>query len=136
MTSAHLVKPTIDIGIVTTNQQAMVDFYGGVVGFPALSDVPMDGFVVKRFQVGDCVLKIVTFDEEPGSVHPTGLLGDSTGLRYWTVSVSNLDAILTAVQVAGQKVVEGPTEVRPGVTIALVTDPDGNLVEFVNRPAA
>jgi lactoylglutathione lyase len=136
MTIAQLVKPTIDIGIVTTNQEAMVDFYGNVVGFPALPDVPMDGFLVKRFQVGDCVLKIVTFDEKPGGTHAAGMLGDSTGLRYWTVSVSNLDEIIAAVEAAGQKVVEGPTEVRPGVTIVLVADPDGNLLEFVNRPAA
>jgi predicted enzyme related to lactoylglutathione lyase len=136
MATAHLVKPTIDIGIVTTNQEAMVDFYGNVVGFPALSDVPMDGFLVKRFQVGDCVLKIVAFDAQPAGTQVAGMLGDATGLRYWTVSVSNLDEILTAVQDAGQKIVEGPTEVRPGVWIVLVTDPDGNLVEFVNRPAA
>jgi lactoylglutathione lyase len=136
MATAHLVKPTIDIGIVTTNQEAMVDFYGNVVGFPALSDVPMEGFLVKRFQVGDCVLKIVTFDEQPAGTQVAGMLGDATGLRYWTVSVSNLEEILTAVQDAGQKIVEGPTEVRPGVSIALMTDPDGNLVEFVNRPAA
>jgi lactoylglutathione lyase len=136
MATAHLVKPTIDIGIVTTNQEAMVDFYGNVVGFPALSDVPMEGFLVKRFQVGDCVLKIVTFDEQPAGTQVAGMLGDATGLRYWTVSVSNLEEILTAVQDAGQKIVEGPTEVRPGVSIVLVTDPDGNLVEFVNRPAA
>ncbi|MFI7195130.1 VOC family protein [Nocardia nova] len=134
--TAQLVKPTIDIGIVTTNSDAMVDFYGNVIGFPPLSDVPMDGFLVKRFQVGDCVLKIVQFVEEPTGRAVVGALGDSTGLRYWTVSVSNLDDILTAVEAAGQKVVEGPTEVRPGVSIAIVTDPDDNLIEFVNRPPA
>ncbi|MDT2005805.1 VOC family protein [Rhodococcus opacus] len=134
--AAKLVKPTIDIGIVTTNQDAMVEFYGNVVGLPALPDVPMNGFLVKRFQVGDCVLKLVQFDEEPAGRSVPGVLGDSTGLRYWTVSVSNLDEVLSAVEAAGQKVVDGPTEVRPGVSIALVTDPDGNLLEFVNRPAA
>lgn len=133
---ALLVKPTIDIGIVTTNQKAMVDFYGSVLGFPALSDVPMDGFLVKRFQVGDCVLKILEFDEESPAPAVTGGLAASTGLRYWTVSVSNLEEVLDAVRAAGQKVVDGPTEVRPGVSIALVTDPDGNLLEFVNRPAS
>ncbi len=136
MTSAHLVKPTIDIGIVTTSPDAMADFYGTVVGFPSLPDVPMDGFLVKRFQVGECVLKLVTFEDEPASRHTPGPLGDSTGLRYWTVSVSNLEEILAALRAAGHEVIDGPTEVRPGVTIALVTDPDGNLVEFVNRPAA
>lgn len=133
--TAQLVKPTIDIGIVTTNQEALVEFYGRVVGFPPLDDVPMDGFLIKRFQVGDCVLKIVTFAQEPSGRAASGALSDSTGLRYWTVSVSNLDDLLIRIRNAGQKIVEGPTEIRPGVSIALVADPDGNLVEFVNRPA-
>lgn len=132
--TAQLAKPTIDIGIVTTNRDAMADFYGKVVGFPALDDVPMGGFLVKRFQVGDCVLKIVEFEREPGGRAVAGALGDSTGLRYWTVSVSNLDEVLARIQAAGQQVIEGPTEIRPGVGIALVADPDGNIVEFVNRP--
>lgn len=135
MATAQLVKPTIDIGIVTTKPEAMVDFYGNVIGFRPLPDVPMAGFLVKRFEVGDCVLKLVTFDTPPTSQHTAGPLSASTGLRYWTVSVSNLDEVLSAVRESGQKVVEGPTEVRPGVSIAIVTDPDGNLVEFVNRPA-
>jgi catechol 2,3-dioxygenase-like lactoylglutathione lyase family enzyme len=132
---AQLVKPTVDLGIVTVNRDAMVNFYGNVLGFPALSDVPMDGFLVKRFQVGDCVLKIVEFDKEPGGRAVPGALGESTGLRYWTVSVDNLDDVLAAVRAAGQDIVDGPNEVRPGVSLALVTDPDGNLLEFVNRPA-
>jgi len=134
--TAQLVKPVIDIGIVTTNPAAMAQFYGAVLGFPTLPDVPMDGFLVRRFQVGDCVLKIVTFEAEPaGRVVPGGL-GDATGLRYWTVSVGNFAEVLAAVEAAGQKVVDGPTEVRHGVRIALVTDPDGNLVEFVGRPVS
>lgn len=133
--TAKLVKPTIDIGVVTSDTEAMAHFYGTVIGFPALSDVRMDGFVVKRFQVGDCVLKLLEFDEPTGATSARGGLGDMTGLRYWTVSVSNLDQVLQAVQAAGQQVTDGPTEVRPGVRIALVTDPDGNLVEFVDRPA-
>lgn len=135
MATARLVKPTIDIGIVTTNPEAMVDFYGNVLGFLPLPDVPMAGFLVKRFQVGDCVLKLAIFDTPPAAQHAAGPLNASTGLRYWTVSVSNLDEVLSAVRDAGQRVVQGPTEVRPGVSIAIVTDPDGNLVEFVNRPA-
>ncbi len=134
--SAQLVKQTIDIGVVTTNKAAMVEFYGDLLGFPALGDVQMDGFVVSRFQVGDCVLKVLEFDEKPDSHAASGRLGASTGIRYWTISVSNLDELLEAITLAGQKIIEGPLEVRPGVSIALVTDPDDNIIEFVNRPAS
>lgn len=131
-----LAKPTIDVGIVTKNKQALLDFYGEVVGFPTLPEVPMDGFVVSRFQVGDCVLKVLEYENPPAIEHSASELGDATGIRYFTVSVTNLDEILLRCKEAGRPLVDGPTEVRPGVTIALVSDPDGNILEFVNRPPA
>jgi catechol 2,3-dioxygenase-like lactoylglutathione lyase family enzyme len=132
----QLAKPSIDIGIVTEDADASAAFYGDVLGFPPLPDLRMDGFGIRRFQVGDCVLKILQFDRPPGRSAPAGGLGDATGLRYWTVSVTNLDEILDACRTAGREILEGPTELRPGVSIALVADPDGNIVEFVSRPAA
>jgi catechol 2,3-dioxygenase-like lactoylglutathione lyase family enzyme len=130
-----LVKPTVDIGIVTIDRAASTAFYGGVLGLPELEPLRMDGFSISRFAVGDCVLKILEFDDVPKAKAPSGPLGSATGLRYWTISVSNLDEILDACRAAGRPIAEGPTEVRPGVSIALVEDPDGNLVEFVNRAA-
>jgi catechol 2,3-dioxygenase-like lactoylglutathione lyase family enzyme len=132
----ELAKPVIDIGIVTTDAEASAGFYGGVLGLAPLPDVGMDGFTIRRFQIGDCVLKILQFDSPPERSAAGGGLGDATGIRYWTVSVTNLDQVLDACRSAGRPIVEGPTEVRPGVSIALVADPDGNIVEFVNRPAA
>ena len=132
----HLAKPTIDIGIVTEDADASASFYGSVLGLPTLPDLAMDGFAIRRFQVGDCVLKILQFDRPPNRSAPAGGLGDATGIRYWTVSVTNLEEILDACRAAGREVIEGPTELRPGVSIALVTDPDGNILEFVSRPAA
>ncbi|MWA03215.1 hypothetical protein F8568_023120 [Actinomadura sp. LD22] len=131
----ELAKDTIDIGIVTRDRKASLAFYGGVLGLPALEELRMDGFTISRFQVGGCVLKILEFDRAPGVTGPGGALGDATGIRYWTVSVSNLDQILDACRAAGRPIADGPAQVRPGVTIALVEDPDGNLVEFVERPA-
>jgi catechol 2,3-dioxygenase-like lactoylglutathione lyase family enzyme len=131
-----LVKPTIDLGIVTTDRPASKAFYGGTLGLPELEELHMDGFSISRFQVGDCVLKILEFDQPPTAKAAAGGLGGAAGIRYWTVSVSNLDEVLEACRAAGRPIIEGPTEIRPGVAIALVEDPDGNLVEFVNRAAS
>jgi glyoxylase I family protein len=38
------------------------------------------------------------------------------------------------VQAAGHKIVRPRTEVRPGVAIGMVEDPDGNWVEFIQAP--
>jgi catechol 2,3-dioxygenase-like lactoylglutathione lyase family enzyme len=132
----ELSKSTIDIGIVTKDAQAIAEFYGDVLGLPAMPDLQMDGFAIRRFQVGDCVLKILQFDQPPAQTAPSGGLGDATGIRYWTVSVTDLEPILDACRAAGRPIIDGPTEIRPGISIVLIEDPDGNIVEFVSRPAA
>ena len=52
----------------------------------------------------------------------------ATGLRYVTLTVSNLADVIEECRAAGVSVaVPAPiTEVRPGVTIGMVEDPDGN----------
>jgi predicted enzyme related to lactoylglutathione lyase len=50
------------------------------------------------------------------------------------MTIHNLDEMLSAVQAAGQKIVRPRTEVRPGVVIGMVEDPDGNWVEFIQAP--
>ena len=47
------------------------------------------------------------------------------------MSVSNLAEIVADCENAARRVVVPATEVRPGVTIAIVEDPDGNWVEFL-----
>jgi hypothetical protein len=42
--------------------------------------------------------------------------------------------VLSAVHAAGQKIVRPRTEVRLGVVIGMVEDPDGNWVEFIQAP--
>ncbi len=54
-----------------------------------------------------------------------------TGYRYWTITVSNLAELVSACEEAGRTVVVPVTELRPGITIAIVEDPDGNWVEFL-----
>jgi len=59
----------------------------------------------------------------------------ATGYRYFTMIVDNLDEIAEECRQAGVPVLAGPTEIRPGVRIVMVADPDGNWVEFVDTGA-
>jgi predicted enzyme related to lactoylglutathione lyase len=45
--------------------------------------------------------------------------------------VSNLAEITDACAAAGVKVVVPAREIRPGTSISIVEDPDGNWVEFL-----
>ena len=64
------------------------------------------------------------------SPRPAGSQG-AYGYRYWTISVPNLDEVTDRAQAAGCKVAIKPREIRPGVRISMIEDPDGNWVELL-----
>ena len=128
---ANLTKDSIDLGIVTNDPAASIAFYRDVLGFEDLGEFPMPGGSMQRLQCGSSTIKIVSMKKAPPASAPPGGIGGGTGYRYWTMSVSNLPEIVAACEAAGVKVAIPITELRPGVTIAMVEDPDGNWVEFL-----
>jgi len=87
-----------------------------------------------RLWFGKSLIKLVVPVRDPGAPPAPGGIQGGTGYRYWTMTIHNLDEVLSAVQAAGQKIVRPRTEVRPGVVIGMVEDPDGNWVEFIQAP--
>lgn len=131
---AKVAKNAIDLGIVTTNGDAMLTFYRDVLGFRHEGDIAMEHVGIKvmhRLWFGNSLIKIVVPVKDPGAPPAPGGIPGGTGYRYWTMTIENLDEVLSAVEAAGQKVVWPRTEVRPGVVIGMVEDPDGNWVEFI-----
>ncbi|MGD8416761.1 MAG: VOC family protein [Pseudomonadales bacterium] len=130
--AVELTKDSIDLGIVTRNPEPMLAFYRDTLGFTHEGEMPMPGGgSMQRLMCGTSLIKIVT----PGNLSdrdaiPGGIPG-ATGYRYWTISVSNLDALTGSCKEAGANVAVAPTEIRPGIRIAIVEDPDGNWVEFL-----
>jgi catechol 2,3-dioxygenase-like lactoylglutathione lyase family enzyme len=133
----NVAKDAIDLGIVTTNGEAMLTFYRDVLGFKHEGDIAMENVGIKvmhRLWFGKSLIKLVVPVKDPGVPAAPGGIQGGTGYRYWTMTIHNLDEVLSAVQAAGQKIVRPRTEVRPGVVIGMVEDPDGNWVEFIQAP--
>jgi catechol 2,3-dioxygenase-like lactoylglutathione lyase family enzyme len=84
-----------------------------------------------RLWCGDSLIKVVAPAKTPDAKPPGGGIPAALGYRYWTMTISNLSELMSELKAADVKVVIDETEIRPGVTIAIVEDPDGNLVEFV-----
>ena len=129
-----VAKDAIDLGIVTTNGDAMLSFYRDVLGFKHEGDITMEQVGIKvmhRLWFGNSLIKIVVPVQAPGASPAPGGIQGGTGYRYWTMTIANLDEVLSAVEAAGHKVVWPRREVRPGVVIGMVEDPDGNWVEFI-----
>ena len=131
----ELSKAAIDLGVVTGNPEPMVAFYRDVLGFVEEPSTPFPmGGTMYRLWCGESLIKIVAPDPAPEQKPAPGPIARASGYRYWTMRVNNLTDIMAQCEQAGANVVVPLTEVRPGVTIGMVEDPDGNWVEFVTYP--
>ena len=84
-----------------------------------------------RLQCGTTQLKVIHLDKTPaGRAAPGGPM-EALGLRYLTIHVPDIKGLLERLETKGIKPFMPITEIRPGVRIAMVSDPDGNTVEFL-----
>ncbi len=130
--AVNLTKDSIDLGIVVTDIEASLRFYGEVLGFEKAGEMPLPGGgTMHRMLCGTSVIKLLDPARTPPAVAPPGGIAGATGYRYWTMTVSNLAEVVATCSEAGARIAIPVTELRPGITIAIVEDPDGNWVEFV-----
>ena len=128
----NVTKDSIDIGLVTGNIEAMTTFYRDTLGLPeeAVLDMP-GGTTMTRLVCGTTIVKLLTHAQTPTAANPPGGIGGATGIRYFTITVNNLDEATAACEAAGHNIAVSPREIRPGIKIAMIEDPDGNWVELL-----
>ncbi len=128
-----LTKDSIDLGIVVRDADAALAFYRDTLGFVDTGSMPLPGGggTMYRLLCGSSLIKLVAPAAELPAAAPPGGIQGAYGYRYWTISVSNLDEITERCAAAGRKVAVSPREIRPGVRISIVEDPDGNWVELL-----
>lgn len=129
----NLAKSSIDLGIVITDSEKAMAFYRDLLGFDHVADTPMPiggGGTMHRLMCGDSLIKLVKLNTDPPPT-PAGGIAGALGLRYFTMQVTNLGELMAACEAAGVPIAVPESEIRPGVSIGMVEDPDGNWVEFV-----
>lgn len=126
-----LTKDSIDLGIVISDPAKALAFYRDTLGMKDDGEMEVRGGRMYRLLCGDSLVKLIKMDREPEGKPVGGGPGRGFGLRYFTVHVDDLRPLIAQLESKGIKVLVPPTEGRPGAIMAMVNDPDGNIVEFL-----
>ena len=133
--ASDTVRTAVDVGIVVSDMQQALSFYQDVLGLPVVAEVNTSligkGRMVQLAH-GTSLIKLVEFEEAPDGVVSEGI-GKEFGYRYITLMVPDITPILDTIQMAELPIVLPATELGNGAVIAMVEDPDGNIVEFVQE---
>lgn len=127
-----LLTPGIEVGLVTTNLDAMVAFYEGFLELEFQGEVEFVGGSQRRYSIGSGVVKLVAYEPAPPLPVTPGGGRAQAGVRYFTIGVKNLRAVADAFGDSEYEVVEPVTEFAPvpGMGWMFVADPDGNWIEL------
>ncbi len=127
----EVTKPGIDLGVLVRDIEGCLRFYCEDLGLPKVAEIPFPGGrTMHRIQIGDTVLKLMQYQENAPPAGPRGM-GEQAGIRYFTISVSDLPGTITRLEAKGHTFTVPLRESRPGVWIAMLQDPDGNTVELL-----
>jgi catechol 2,3-dioxygenase-like lactoylglutathione lyase family enzyme len=124
-------KNSLDLGIIASDIKASLHFYQNLLGLEFVGTTPLGFGTMHRLRFGESDFKLI----EPKKVPPAGTIGleKQLGFRYVTFVIENLSQLCQDLKKSGIEFTVTEREIRPGVCIAMVKDPDGNIVEFVER---
>jgi glyoxylase I family protein len=126
-------KDSIDLGIIITDEKAALAFYRDGLGLEMEGELPLPGGRMYRLKCGTTILKLVKLERTPEAKPAPGGPMRGLGFRYFTISVPDIRGLMAQIEAKGIKATVPVTEFRPGVTIAMVADPEGNTIEFLQN---
>ena len=124
-------KDSVDVGIFVSDIKKSLDFYQGILGLEKTEEVQTGFGTLHRLRYGTSDVKLMN----PKKVPPAGLIGleKQLGIRYLTFVIRDLSDLCAVLKQKGVEFTIPETQIRPGTRIAMVKDPDGNIIEFVER---
>ena len=127
----ELAKDSLDLGILVSDINASLKFYQDLLGLKFIEKIPVWFGTMYRLRFGNSDFKLI----DPKNKPPKGPVGldAQIGFRYVTFVIKNISKVCEELKKKGIEFEIPEKEIRPGAKIAMVRDPDGNVVEFVER---
>lgn len=126
-----ITHDSIDIGIVVTDIDASLRFYCGDLELEKLGELELPGNrVMHRLQAGTSMIKLQELRDDTPPRGPDGILAQA-GIRYLTIWVAGIHSEVERLTARGCTFSRPLQEIRDGVYIAMLEDPDGNTVELI-----
>jgi len=121
-------KPGLDVGLLVRDPGPCLEFYRDLLGFEYLGQTRLPHGTLHRLRWGTSDLKLV----EPMKPVPAGPAGhrNQLGFRYLTLVIEDMAHCCQELTAKGVEFAEPPREIRPGVKVAFMLDPEGNTVEL------
>lgn len=146
--TAEFSRTTIDLGVVVSDVEKAAKFYTGAIGFQQVGSFDVAGqmagdtgltdnrpFQVRVFALGnDPVATKLKIMEVPGAGSKkvdNQYISSSLGFSYLTIMVSNIDKAMARLTRNGVAPVKPPYQLGGNNYLALVKDPDGNIIELI-----
>ena len=122
-------KDSVDVLIVVRDIEKSLGFYQGTLGLEKTGELQTPFGVSHRLRHGTSLVKLL----DPKVVPPAGPIGleKQLGFRFVSFAIRNLREVCAALADKGVEFVMPETQVSPSMRLAMVRDPDGNIVEFV-----
>lgn len=130
MNGSPFQKAGVDVGLVVADVAEMARFYESALGLVRGAERTTGWGTMVEMHAADSVVRLLQPPEPPD--RSEGRMTAVTGLRYLTLPVTDLAGRLDRAVAAGAVVTLAATSVRD-VTFAMVADPEGNVVELLER---
>ncbi|HEY6532692.1 MAG TPA: VOC family protein [Acidimicrobiales bacterium] len=130
-------KAGLDVNLCVADIGRSLAFYVDLLGLEFVEAYPSGPGTTHRLRFGESFLKL-TDPTSPPAAQPVRIgIDGAVGMRAVTLQIDDFEATWDAVVAAGAPVhMEHAAYPKAGIHVGMVLDPDGNIVELLQRGAA